>query len=398
MRVRGESQGTGILNINAGYEGLDSELHLFLDGGNINVGQSCCVYIGGDVLGDETAGIYDVTKPVSKTDAAKQQCYSKIGAFARPAPPPGPPPAFDPNMPQNGNGQPMGPGPQGMGGPGPQMDGGNPPPPPPGGANALANSNGKTVFTMEGTVNGFQAVTDYAPVTYEDLEKGAYYYDAIQWAAGTKIATGITPTMFGPYENCTRGQTVLYLWRVAGSPQSGGVPPAGPQPGGMPPMGPQSGDMPPAQNMEPIQNPFEDVSESDEYYQAVLWAVQNGITNGVTDTLFKPQDTVTRAQSLTFLYRWTNPDSHEEENPFVDVSRGSYYYDAVLWAAKNKITTGTTATTFTPNSTLNKAYFLTFLYRYMEADLMPMQFGGPPPTGPIPSMEYGQNPFPSPMV
>ena len=142
--------------------------------------------------------------------------------------------------------------------------------------------------------------------------------------------------------------------------------------GDMPPMGPQSGDMPPAQNMEPIQNPFEDVSESDEYYQAVLWAVQNGITNGVTDTLFKPQDTVTRAQSLTFLYRWTNPDSHEEENPFVDVSRGSYYYDAVLWAAKNKITTGTTATTFTPNSTLNKAYFLTFLYRYMEADLMPM--------------------------
>ena len=114
---------------------------------------------------------------------------------------------------------------------------------------------------------------------------------------------------------------------------------------------------------EPVTNPFTDVSESDYFYDAVLWAVENGITNGTTATTFSPDATVTRAQMVTFLWRAHGSPAATGENPFADVKEGDYYYDAVLWAAANGVTNGTTATTFAPEAPVTRAQAVTFQWR-----------------------------------
>lgn len=349
---------------------------------NIRVGQSYHIYVGGDLTGEAADGVYNVSTVESFTDAAKQQCYTSTGSFARPAPPP------------DGNGNPPPPPPMGgfgsvppgfgsmppanhefnPGNPFPPEDfNNNPPPPPPGGV-TLVNRNGKREFVMTERVNGFQAVTDYVGAYFNDVPENGDFYDAIMWASGTGVAEGEAENVFGSNSYCSRGNTILYLWRAAGSPNvTNGY--FGSMPGNQ--AAPMSGNQ-----AETFENPFTDVKESDEYYQAVLWATRNGITKGVSDTRFAPDHVVTRAQALAFLHRWTGEPDSSVDNPFTDVPSDSYYFKPVLWAVQNNITKGVTDTNFLPAGTLSKGQFLTFLYRYTEANLMPNPFGDPPPFPP----------------
>ena len=169
---------------------------------------------------------------------------------------------------------------------------------------------------------------------FVDVPTDAYYYDAVLWAAENGITGGADATHFAPYASCTRAQAVTFLWRAAGCPA------------------PKSS-----------VNPFTDVAEGSYYYDAVLWAVENGITNGTSDTTFSPNATCTRAQIVTFLWRAENMPVADTANPFTDVAADAYYAGAVLWAAENGITGGTTATTFSPNANCTRAQIVTFLYR-----------------------------------
>lgn len=171
------------------------------------------------------------------------------------------------------------------------------------------------------------AFVDMPPVTN-------YAHIPIDWAVVNKITNGTGPTTFGPKEKCTRAQFVTFLWRVNGQPE-------------------------PVSN----NNPFKDVKRSAYYYKAVLWAVEQGITNGTTATTFSPKDPVTRAQVVTFLWRYEGMQQASVTNPFKDVYEGAYYYDAVLWAVEKKITTGTSENTFSPKRICNRAQCVTFLYR-----------------------------------
>lgn len=109
--------------------------------------------------------------------------------------------------------------------------------------------------------------------------------------------------------------------------------------------------------------PFTDVPADSYYYDAVLWAVENGITKGTSSTTFSPDDTCTRAQIVTFLWRSEQSPAAGSSNPFTDVSADAYYADAVLWAVKEAITTGTTRTTFNPDAECTRAQIVTFLWR-----------------------------------
>ena len=172
--------------------------------------------------------------------------------------------------------------------------------------------------------------------SFYDVHPTDYCYDAVKWAVDNEITMGTTPTTFEPKKTCTRAQTVTFLWRAAGKPE---------------PVG--------------MSNPFYDVKRDDYYYKAVLWAVSEGITKGTTDTTFSPNATVSRAQTVTFLWRMANKPMISGNNPFYDVVKGDYFYDAVLWAAAMNITTGTTPTTFSPNDGCNRGQIVTFIYRYM---------------------------------
>ena len=210
---------------------------------------------------------------------------------------------------------------------------------------------------MTEKANGFQSVTDYVGSYFNDVEESSPFYDAIMWAVGTGIAQGASETMFDPNSYSSRGQTVFYLWRAVGSPQVVRSP-SQIEPEWLPP---ETGDT--AQNSA-SEISFTDVKESDEYYQAILWASQNGITNGTSSTTFEPDARVTRGQAQTFLYRLAASPEATGENPFMDVEAGRYYYQAILWAVQNGIARGTTEMTFEPNGTLTKAQILTFIYRY----------------------------------
>ena len=169
---------------------------------------------------------------------------------------------------------------------------------------------------------------------FTDVPEGKYYTDPILWAFSNGITTGKTDTTFEPNEACTRGQIVTFLWRALGEPE-------------------------PATK----ENPFTDVNSSAYYYKAVLWAFENGITTGKTDTTFEPKGPCTRAQVVTFLWRTMDKPAHNQSNPFSDIPGGKYYTNAVLWALENGITTGKTATTFLPDDTCTRAQIVTFLYR-----------------------------------
>ena len=170
---------------------------------------------------------------------------------------------------------------------------------------------------------------------FVDVKQGDYYYDAVQWAVGKKITSGTSATTFTPDGICTRAQTVTFLWRSQGSPKAAGA-----------------------------ENPFTDVSKDAYYYDAVLWAVAQGITNGTSATTFSPDATVTRGQTAAFLWRVAKqPQVDQTANPFVDVTQNAYYYNAVLWAVAKEITNGTSSTTFSPDQGCTRAQIVTFLWR-----------------------------------
>ena len=169
---------------------------------------------------------------------------------------------------------------------------------------------------------------------FVDVATGSYYEDAVDWAVGNGITQGTDATHFSPDGICTRAQAVTFLWRAAGSPK------------------PETRTM-----------PFTDVPAGSYYYDAVLWAVENDITKGTSDTTFSPNMTCTRAQIVAFLWRSEKSPAAGTANPFADVKSTAYYADAVLWAVKENITRGTTNTTFSPNADCTRSQIVTFLWR-----------------------------------
>lgn len=169
---------------------------------------------------------------------------------------------------------------------------------------------------------------------FQDVLSDQYFADAVEWAVAEGVTTGVSDRFFAPGNTCTRGQMVTFLWRAAGQPE------------------PKSAD-----------NPFKDVKASDYYSKAVLWALEQGITTGTSETTFEPDATVTRAQTVTFLWRMAQKPKVEASNPFTDVSEGQYYTDAVLWAVQKKITNGVDATHFAPDARCTRGQIVTFLYR-----------------------------------
>ena len=169
---------------------------------------------------------------------------------------------------------------------------------------------------------------------FVDVATGSYYEDAVDWAVENGITKGTDDSHFSPDGICTRAQAVTFLWRTAGSPK------------------PETRAM-----------PFTDVPVGSYYYDAVLWAVENGITKGTSDTTFSPNMTCSRAQIVAFLWRSEKSPATGTANPFADVKSTAYYADAVLWAVKENITKGTTSTTFSPNADCTRAQIVTFLWR-----------------------------------
>ena len=202
----------------------------------------------------------------------------------------------------------------------------------------LTEKNGKYTFTMPAskvTVEAmFKAEQSTGKNPFTDVPAGSYYEDAVIWAVDKGITTGTSATTFNPNGICTRAQAVTFLWRAAGSPAA------------------KSSAM-----------PFADVKAGSYYETAVLWAVEQGITKGTSDTMFSPDATCTRAQIVAFLWRSEKSPAAGTANPFADVKSTAYYADAVLWAVKEDITKGTTSTTFSPDADCTRAQIVTFLYR-----------------------------------
>lgn len=200
---------------------------------------------------------------------------------------------------------------------------------------ARYGSTGTGTRQLTGTV----AIKIGQTMNFIDVKTTDYFYNSVKWAVGKNITNGTSSTTFSPYKSCTRAEIVTFLWRAAGSP-------------------------------EPTitRNPFRDVNAvtHSSYYKAILWASQKGITSGTSATAFSPDQVCTRAQIVTFLYRYAGQPSGYYSNPFKDVGATSEasYYKAVLWAVGKGITTGTSATTFSPYASCNRAEAVTFLYRY----------------------------------
>ena len=167
-----------------------------------------------------------------------------------------------------------------------------------------------------------------------DVPSDSYFYETVMWAVENGVTTGISASRFDPDGICTRAQAVTFLWRAAGSP-----------------------------NPETRTMPFTDVPVGSYCYDAVLWAVENGITEGTSDTTFSPNDTCTRAQIVTFLWRSEKSPASGTVAPFADVNSTAYYAGAVLWALREDITKGTTSITFSPDADCTRAQIVTFLWR-----------------------------------
>ena len=179
--------------------------------------------------------------------------------------------------------------------------------------------------------------TPPAEGSFVDVAAGSYYYTPVLWAVEQGITNGLDATHFAPDATCTRAQVVTFLWRAKGCPE--------------PKM---------------IYNPFSDVSSSDYYYTAVLWAVENGITTGTGGNTFAPNEGCTRKQVATFLWRAQGKPASSGSNIFTDVSPDAYYYDAVLWAVENGITSGMGNGKFAPDAACTRGQIVTFLYRAMN--------------------------------
>lgn len=194
--------------------------------------------------------------------------------------------------------------------------------------------NGQYTFTMpSGKVEvAAEFVKEVEVSPFADVATDAYYYDAVKWAVEKGVTNGVSETLFGPDQACTRAQIVTFLWRAAGSPE------------------PKSG------------STFADVAADAYYAKAVAWAVENGITKGTSETTFHPDETCTRAQGVTFLYRALGKLAAAQAG-FTDVAADSYYADAVNWAAENGVTNGISETLFGPDGSCTRAQIVTFLYR-----------------------------------
>ena len=194
--------------------------------------------------------------------------------------------------------------------------------------------NGQYTFTMpSGKVEvAAEFVKEVEVSPFADVATDAYYYDAVKWAVEKGITNGVSETLFGPDQACTRAQIVTFLWRAAGSPE------------------PKRG------------SSFADVAADAYYAKAVAWAVENGITKGTSETTFHPDETCTRAQGVTFLYRALGKLAAAQAG-FTDVAADSYYADAVNWAAENGVTNGISETLFGPDGSCTRAQIVTFLYR-----------------------------------
>ena len=190
-------------------------------------------------------------------------------------------------------------------------------------------------YTFENVKRAHTIETSFTRANeFIDVPTSSYFYEAVMWAVENGVTTGISASRFDPDGICTRAQAVAFLWRAAGSPA------------------PRSRAM-----------PFTDVPAGSYYYYAVLWAVENGITEGTSDTRFSPNATCTRAQIVAFLWRSEKSPAASSRNPFADVKSSAYYADAVLWAVKEDITRGTTNTTFSPDADCTRAQIVTFLWR-----------------------------------
>ena len=188
---------------------------------------------------------------------------------------------------------------------------------------------------LEKLTDAEAALADLAKVNpFTDVAADAYYYEAVLWAYYSHITAGITETTFGPDVNCTRAQVVTFLWRAAGEPKA-----------------------------EISECDFTDVDKDGYYYNAMLWALEEGITTGMSETEFAPNATVTRGQVVTFLYRAAGEPVVNGEMSFTDVEAADYYYNAVLWAVEKGVTTGVTTTEFAPKDECTRGQIVTFLYR-----------------------------------
>ena len=194
--------------------------------------------------------------------------------------------------------------------------------------------NGKFGFVMPASKVSVEAnfVKSAVSTGFADVPANAFFADAVKWAVDKGVTNGLTDTMFGPYEPCTRGQIITFLWRAAGSPE-------------------------PKTAVS-----FTDVPAGSYYAKAVAWAIENGITNGMTETTFAPDATCTRGQGVTFLYRALK-GSAGATSSFVDVPTNAFYADAVGWAVSGKVTDGTSNTTFSPDDNCTRGQIVTFLFR-----------------------------------
>ena len=182
-------------------------------------------------------------------------------------------------------------------------------------------------------ITGYEPEKDDAN-PFSDVAEQEYYYNPVLWAVENKITAGTSATTFSPNASCTRAQIVTFLWNAAGQP-----------------------------NPKENNNPFTDVKSGAYYYKAVLWAVENKITAGTSDTTFSPDAECTRGQVVTFLHNYAGKETTDNaENPFIDVKEGAYYYTPVLWAVANKVTAGTSPNTFSPDLTCTRGQIVTFLY------------------------------------
>ena len=199
--------------------------------------------------------------------------------------------------------------------------------------------SGKYTFTMPAGKVTIKAdfIAQTVDSVFADVSADAYYYEAVKWAADKRITGGIGDSLFAPNQSCTRAQIVTFLWRAAGSPE------------------PKS-----------TNHPFADVSSSSYYEKAVLWAVENGITEGTSDTTFASGTICTRAQGAALLYRAAGSPVVSGSAAFTDVADSAYYADAVKWATEQGITKGISSSLFGPDATCTRAQIVTFLYRMYQ--------------------------------
>lgn len=200
----------------------------------------------------------------------------------------------------------------------------------------------KYTFTMPSSkvtvTPTFSRIEETKPETspFDDVTANDYFYDAVNWAADKGITGGMSDTLFAPNAACTRAQIVTFLWRTAGSPEPKAL------------------------------SSFADVPADAYYAKAVAWAVENSITNGTTDTTFGPDETCTRAHGVTFLYRAAGTNTASGNSNFADVDVNAYYASAVKWATDNSITNGMSDDRFGPDETCTRAQIVTFLWRLYQ--------------------------------